>query len=113
MVRLEYDSAQQYLDDYLQTTYITDDGRILTAATYCVTKATHEILRLAQSITLYIPSELPEVRALMIEHITSNPYTPYWDYICTQQEALDALEYDTAHIISARIGGTITHILTL
>ena len=113
MTRLDNATARQYLTDYLQTTYVVDDGRNLTASTYYVTKATHELLRLAQSITLHIPSEIPEVRALMIEHISDNPYTPAWDYACSQQEALDALEYNEAHIISVRLGGTITHILSL
>ena len=93
------------------TVYVTDDGRTLSASKYYITNATYAMIDLAQAITLYAPTDVLEVRDLMIKHIKDNPFVPYWEHICTQIEAVESLTYNEANIVAVRLGGTITYIL--
>ena len=111
MTRLDTQDAKYILEQGYMTVYITDDGRTLTPSKYYITRATYAMIDLAQSITLYAPTEVLEVRDLMLEHIKTNPFTPYWEHICTQIEAVESLTYNEANIVALRLGGTTTYIL--
>ena len=111
MTRLDTHDAKYLLEQGYMTVYITDDGRTLTPSKYYITRATYAMIDLAQSITLHAPTEVLEVRDLMVEYINDNPFTPYWEHICTTIEAVESLTYDDANIIALRLGGSTTYIL--
>ena len=111
MTRIDVQDAKHYLIQGYQTVYVTDDGRTLSASKYYITQATYAMIDLAQAITLYMPTEVIAVRNLMLKFINDNPFTPYWEHISTQQEAIESLTYNEAYIIGLRLGGTITYIL--